>query len=197
MIMITSKCFILLLLPSPVSCVWIDHSYQSVTRPLSSSSWSDAVILLWWWSWWRLGWEWFAIMILCLTSSELKISVLDTKVSLSSVLPYFLVSPPNTPNAIPPSPMSPCHHVTTAPYNHLFILHPHIVSVLVVVSGIRLKKSLLRFHLKLKRTFFALVNQSQFCFGQMSDRQALWISNKQKSQKKQESIVKANTRQVT
>ena len=37
MIMITSKCFILLLLPSPVSCVWIDHSYQSVTRPLSSS----------------------------------------------------------------------------------------------------------------------------------------------------------------
>ena len=33
MIMITSKCFILLLLPPPVSCVWIDHSYQSVTRP--------------------------------------------------------------------------------------------------------------------------------------------------------------------
>ena len=38
MIMITSKCFILLLLPSPVSCVWIDNSYQSVTRPLSSLS---------------------------------------------------------------------------------------------------------------------------------------------------------------
>ena len=122
MIMITSKCFILLLLPSPVSCVWIDHSYQSVTRPLSSSSWSDAVILLWWWSWWRLGWEWFAIMILCLTSSELKISVLDTKVSLSPVLPYFLVSPPNTPNAIPPSPMSRCHVVTMSPP------HSHITS---------------------------------------------------------------------
>ena len=146
----------------------------SHTRPLSSSSWSDAVILLWWWSWWRLGWQRFAIMILYLTSSELKISVLDTKVSLSPVLPYFLVLPPNTPNAIPPSPMSPCHHVTTtSPYNHLFILHPHIVSVLIVVSGIRLKKSLLRFHLKLKRTFFALVNQSKCCYGQTSDRQAL------------------------
>ena len=167
--MITSKCFILLLLPPPVSCVWIDHSYQSVLYlPCRDQMpWS-----LLWWSWWRL--ERFAIMILYLTSSELKISVLDTKVSLSSVLPYFLVSLPNAPNAIPPSPMSRCHHVTTtSPYNHLFILHPHIVSILLVVAGIRLKKSLLRFHLKLNRTFFALVNQSKCCYGQMSDRQAL------------------------
>ena len=93
-------------------------------------------------------------------------------VSRAPILPRLAAQCTQRNSSISHVTLSPCHHVTTSPYNHFFILHPRM-SILIVVSGIRLKKSLLRFHLKLKRTFFALVNQSRCCFGQMSDRQDL------------------------
>ena len=145
----TSKCFILLLLPSPVSCVWIDHSYQSVTRPfifLVVIRCRDLAIMM----------IMMKIGVRMVRNNDPVSHIIRAQnqclrhqglvVSRAPVLPRLAAQHTQRNSSITHVTLSRCHHVTTTfPYNLLFILPPHIVPVLIVVNGIRLKESLCGF----------------------------------------------------